>query len=129
MMAGKKGCGDCSLCCSYVTVETPEPKDAKDVDHLIWLIHHQNVAVFIDDEGWYVQFITPCRHQNGKCAIYPCRPDICRDYSHTECEFYMPEEDKAFFKDAKDILAYLKEHKPELWKEISATDSSHAPDE
>jgi Fe-S-cluster containining protein len=99
-----------------VTVETEDPTSIEDVDHLLWLLAHKNIQLFVDD-GLYVQFITPCKHQDGKCAIYPNRPDICMDYGLDACET-SGKDKRIYLKDHKELLSYIKEHKHDLWQEV-----------
>jgi uncharacterized protein len=110
-------CGDCALCCSYVTVEITEPKTVEDVDYFLWLVHHKNVSIFKDPEGWYVQFQTPCKNHDKKCQIYEERPHICSDYTHDDCDLYgKDEDDTTYLKETEEVKSYLKKHKPDLWK-------------
>lgn len=109
-------CGECSLCCGYVSVETEEPTTIEDVDHLLWLLAHKNVQLFHDD-GLYVQFITPCRHHDGNCSIYTHRPDICLEYEMKECEI-SGKEKRTYIKNADELITYIKTKKPEVWTAI-----------
>ena len=48
-----RDCGDCTLCCSVLLIDTPEIQK---------------------------QAGRACRHCSGGCTIYPARPQACRDF-------------------------------------------------
>ncbi len=81
-------CVGCTLCCRHVSVGVDEPEDDEDLDELVWLLLHENIAVYIDDEGdWYVEFITPCTAltADGRCSIHGDHPEMCRGYDPESC--------------------------------------------
>ena len=45
--------------------------------------------MFREDGTWYLLVQTPCRHlgPDHRCTIYESRPQICRSYSTTDCEY------------------------------------------
>jgi Fe-S-cluster containining protein len=46
------------------------------------------VEIYIDhDRQWQILFKTPCTKllDNGMCAVYETRPQICRDYKADAC--------------------------------------------
>lgn len=112
---------DCSKCdghcCKYVTVELDPPKEDIDFEELKWFLCHENVTVYIDHEdGWYVEFQTPCKFQDPKtnlCKIYEKRTRVCAEHGTEDCEdaddceeFY-----KRLFTKPEDIEAYREEIK------------------
>ncbi|MCG7497995.1 YkgJ family cysteine cluster protein [Vibrio sp. Of7-15] len=106
-------CGYCSAkhCCNYITQKIPEPETQKDFDHLLWQVSHHNISVFEDATGWYLMIETPCEHltHQGKCNIYQHRPQVCRDYKNTFCEFDYANDTSHFihfFVDYDSFLAY-----------------------
>ena len=90
-------CSHCkqSICCTYVTQQIDTPRSMQDYDYLLWLVSHQNISVFKDDDGWFLSASTPCVHlkENGHCRIYEKRPQICREHSNDSCEFDGPAEE------------------------------------
>lgn len=81
-------CVRCHGCCMYVTVplDSPRSKDQKDLFR--WYLLHRNVEIYIDhDRQWQILFKTPCTKllDNGMCAVYETRPQICRDYKADAC--------------------------------------------
>jgi hypothetical protein len=59
-----KQCGECNACCTLLTIETPESE--------LIQIHKSTVEL--------------CSHWKDGCAVYDCRPAVCRDY---ECLWRM----------------------------------------
>ena len=56
-------CARCTaLCCNYITVELDDPEDESDFDEIRWFLLHEGTTVYRDDDSWYVQFETRCRH-------------------------------------------------------------------
>lgn len=107
-------CEGCTMCCEYVTVELDDPDEKVDFEEIIWMIQHQNVIVYKDDEGtWNVEFKTPCKHlgSDGLCQIYDERSDICKDHNQDECEKH-GEGDyyKVLFKTKQDVLDWVKKN-------------------
>ena len=84
-----------SICCTYITHEIDKPKKMKDYDYILWQISHNNIAVFKDDDGWFLSIKQSCSHlkPDGGCGIYEVRPDICREHSNDSCEFDGPAEE------------------------------------
>jgi len=83
-------CDQCkeSKCCKDVTVEIDEPTDFEDWDEIRWMVAHQNVAVYLDnDDDWVVEFRTPCSKLNkdGKCKIYNKKPKTCSEHELDSC--------------------------------------------
>lgn len=90
-------CDHCvqSICCTYITHQLDTPRSMEDFDYLIWQVSHDNVALFKDEDGWFLSVAGRCAHlrSNGMCGIYENRPQICRDHSNECCEFDGPAED------------------------------------
>lgn len=84
-----------SLCCTYITHQIDRPKSMEDFDYLIWQVSHDNVALFKDEDGWFLSIAGRCAHlmPGGLCGIYENRPQICRNHSNDCCEFDGPAED------------------------------------
>lgn len=87
-------CGRCvtSICCNSINQRVETPRSIRDFDHLLWQVSHENVNVFRDADGWFLNIITRCQHllADGACGIYDSRPFICRDYKNDFCEFDEP---------------------------------------
>lgn len=82
-------CEECKgKCCRYVAVEMDTPDCLDDWDQIKWLLMHENVKVYLDnDKEWVVEFTTPCKNlnENNKCGIYNNRPELCRNHNIDEC--------------------------------------------
>jgi len=78
-----------SICCTYITHQIDTPRSMEDFDYLIWQVSHENVALFKDEDGWFLSVAGRCAHimPNGMCGIYDHRPQICREHSNECCEF------------------------------------------
>jgi len=108
-------CKDCDgKCCKYVALEIDKPETKKDFENIKWHVCHENVNVFVGEDGeWYIEFLTPCEFlgEDNKCKIYDKRPKICRSYSQDKCLFYNGGyEEKYTFNKIEDVEAYVKEH-------------------
>jgi Fe-S-cluster containining protein len=78
-----------SICCTYITHQIDTPRSMEEFDYLLWQVSHDNVALFKDEDGWFLSVTGQCAHlgPNGMCAIYDNRPQICRDHSNECCEY------------------------------------------
>ena len=73
-------------CCRYFALQLDTPETPEDFDHLRWYMAHQQVAIFIEKNDWYLQVNNVCRFllPNQSCANYEQRPQICREYGWDE---------------------------------------------
>ncbi len=110
---GKCGLCTASRCCQYVTQALDPPRSMKDFDHLLWQVSHRNVALFKDEDGWYLLLNdAACVHlqDNGNCGIYATRPQICREHSNDYCEYDAPAEEgfELYFDGYETLDAYCR---------------------
>jgi len=92
-------CGRCiALCCRYFAMEIDAPEEPDDFENLRWYVLHENVAIFIDDDVWYLQVFSKCvwLRDDNKCGNYENRPTICREYSDDHCDYDGAESDETF---------------------------------
>ena len=78
-------------CCKYFALPISTPRTLEDYDHIRWYLMHEGIAVWMDDNDWYLEVRTICQHlqPDNSCGIYDTRPQICRDYGGEEpCEFF-----------------------------------------
>lgn len=105
-------CSRClgSTCCTYTTEALGTLRSMADFDHLLWQVSHQGVEVYKDEDGWFLLIRGHCEHlqQDGSCAIYTRRPQVCRDYSNDWCEFDAPAENgfELYFQNYAQLLKY-----------------------
>jgi Fe-S-cluster containining protein len=104
--------GPCHLCnascCRYFALHIDTPADEEDYDHIRWYLMHEGVSVWVQDDDWYLEVRTVCRHLqlDKTCGIYETRPQICRDYGlpgADPCEYFTTklDYDLQFFDDAQ----------------------------
>lgn len=97
----EKTCANCDAkCCKYVAAEIDVPENKEDFHHLRWFLMHENVVINVDldKDEWFLEFKTRCKNlkENNLCKIHETKengskygePDICKEHSVEECEFY-----------------------------------------
>lgn len=113
-------CNTCQgQCCKYFALQIDTPESPEDFDHLRWYIAHKQVAIFIEENDWYLQVNTPCAYltKTFSCGMYETRPQICRDYGwdpkgEVDChENDKPCDHDHFFSNLEELERYLKKHK------------------
>lgn len=107
---GEVLCAYCTAkCCRYFAFPIDKPETWEDFDHLRWYMLHGRVAIFVEDETWYLMIYADCKHLQAdhRCGIYEDRPQICRTYTTDDCEYDETEEcyDK-FFESPEQIWEY-----------------------
>jgi len=112
-MAKKIQCVKCTgLCCRYFALPIETPEDKEDFDDIRWYLCHKDITVFVEDGDWYINMNNKCKHLSGKdyrCRIYDKRPNICRKYRHSDCDFVEGEYDYGLhFTDDKQMEEYIK---------------------
>ena len=84
-------CEHCvGYCCRHIALPIDVPEEKSDFDDIRWYLLHEGVGVFVEDDEWYLQVNTACRHlqPDFRCGIYETRPQICRDYSTDNCDYH-----------------------------------------
>ncbi len=102
-------CDYCTAkCCRYFAFPIDKPTTPNDFDHLRWFMLHGRVAVFVDDETWYLMVYADCKHllPDQRCGIYEDRPQICRGYSTDKCEYEDDAVYDMFFETPEQIWEY-----------------------
>lgn len=108
-------CEHCTAaCCRYVAVPIEEPTTARDFNDMRWYVLHDDIAVFVEEGEWYIQFHTPCQHiaADGRCGIYETRPTICREYTTKECDYHIGDDttDPTYFDNPDDLAAFARDY-------------------
>ncbi|MBS3162511.1 YkgJ family cysteine cluster protein [Candidatus Woesearchaeota archaeon] len=117
-------CNECNgACCREICVEIDEPKTVEDWDEIRWMVAHENIAVYVDDEDdWLVEIQTNCSKLNkdNKCLIYEKRPLICKDHKTDTCVKNAEEEgEKLRFNNVEEVEAHIeKVVKPKIRKDL-----------
>jgi len=110
-------CGECALCCTYVSVGIQEPSSLRDATDILWFLYHDRVSVIrLRKNSWVVLFETRCRHLTDslRCGIYPRRPPVCREYDSKACEVNGGIQGRTFT-DPEDFLDWLKKERPRIY--------------
>ena len=116
-------CEDCRAeCCREISVEIDVPETMQDWDTIRWMVAHENVAVYTDEEGdWLVEFKTKCAKldTNNRCTIYKTRPKVCSEHPVDDCVMNSKDPaEKLRFDTIEEVEKYIEEViKPMLLKE------------
>ena len=107
-------CGRCtqSICCNSINQSIDTPRSIAEFDHLLWQVSHENVNIFKDADGWFLNILSRCQHlqNDGACGIYEKRPFVCREYDNDFCELDEPIHEGAelFFSDYESLDEYCR---------------------
>jgi len=76
-------------CCRYFALPIDKPSTSEEFDYVRWYLLHERASVFVEDGDWFLLVHTPCKElgPDNRCQIYETRPQICREYSTTRCEY------------------------------------------
>ena len=112
-----------SACCKDVTVEIDEPDTLEDWDEIRWMVAHDKVAVYMDQEDdWVVEFKTPCTNidNKGKCLVYGKRPKTCIEHPLDSCIYNGEGKvEQIRFETMDQVEEHVKKHViPKLQKEM-----------
>jgi Fe-S-cluster containining protein len=121
-------CDYCTAkCCQYFALPIDEPTTLQDFDFIRWYLLHDRATVFVEDDSWYLLVHTVCKHlqPDFRCGIYHTRPQICRDYSTSNCEYDDDAVYDKYFETAEQMAEYM-EAMLELGK--GAGDSIRGPE-
>lgn len=106
---GKSLCDYCTAkCCHYFALPIDEPDTPKDFDFIRWFLLHDRASIFVEEENWYLLVHTTCKHlqPDYRCGIYHTRPEICREYSTDNCEFYDDATYEKYFETPEQVAEY-----------------------
>lgn len=76
-------------CCRYFALPIDKPSTFEEFDYVRWYLLHEGASVFVEDGDWFLLVHSPCKAlgPDNRCQIYETRPQICREYSTTRCEY------------------------------------------
>lgn len=115
-------CTGCSRCCETVSIEVDAPRSPWEYDQWIWVLHHQNLELYVEKpERWYLHIEARCDQlgDDRRCRIYGSHPVLCREYDPRDCERRAPLSDiVAWFKHAADLEQWLAARRPAHWKRL-----------
>ncbi len=108
----KSLCDRCpGACCRYIALPFDEPTEKESFEEIRWFLMHKGVTVFVTEGQWYVSSAVECKHltDQGACGIYETRPDICREYSNSNCDYHGGDyEYELFFSGAEQLDEYAR---------------------
>lgn len=117
-------CAGCTRCCVTVCIEIDAPRAPWEYDQWIWVLHHENLELYVEKpERWFLHIATRCRQLggDGRCRIYGEHPVLCREYDPRGCERRAPLSDVvAWFHDAGELERWLAGRRPAHWKRLLA---------
>jgi len=117
-------CTGCTRCCVTVCIEIDAPRAPWEYDQWIWVLHHENLEVYVEKpERWFLHVETRCTQlgPDGRCAIHGRHPVLCREYDPRACERRLPLADiRAWFHDAYELEAWVRAERPAHWKRLMA---------
>jgi Fe-S-cluster containining protein len=115
-------CAGCSRCCESVSIEIDKPRTNYEYDQWIWVLHHENLEIYVEKpEAWYLHIATRCAQlgDDQRCRIYGRHPVLCREYDPRGCERRAPLSDiVAWFKTAAEFEAWLEVNRPVHYKRM-----------
>jgi Fe-S-cluster containining protein len=76
-------------CCRYFALPIDTPETWEDFEYIRWFLLHDRAAIFTEEKSWYLLVYTRCKHlrDDNLCGIYDTRPQVCREYSTSNCEY------------------------------------------
>jgi Fe-S-cluster containining protein len=86
-----------------------EPTELTEFEYIRWFLLHDHATVFVEEGTWYLLVHTTCKHlqQDHRCGIYHTRPQICRDYSTSNCEYEDDWVYDQYFETAEQVEDYI----------------------
>ncbi len=125
---GCVACEHCTgECCHYVALAIDKPTTQRDFDDIRWYLMHEGVIIFVEEGAWYLQFRAVCRNlrTDFKCGVYETRPQICREYKATDCDYTGGDYDyDHLFTEPEQIAAHAKKHFADRRRKSRATSKS-----
>ena len=109
-VTGDNLCEHCTAkCCRYFALQIDTPTEWHDFEIVRWYMIHGDVALFAEDNAWYLLVYNTCRHlqDDHRCGIYETRPQICRDYTTDECEYEDDWVYDRYFETPEQVLEYV----------------------
>ena len=76
-------------CCRYFALPIDTPQGKREFDFMRWFLLHERASVFVENDDWFLLVHSDCKflREDNLCGIYETRPNICREYTTTKCEY------------------------------------------
>jgi len=109
-----------SFPCNHISLEMNYPRSKGDVESFLWYLYHEGVEVMIGKNGeWYIVVKGKCKQlKGGKCLVAKRQPIQC--LQHGDEPRSIKSISKFHFETELEILLYIKEHRPALFKKLHA---------
>jgi hypothetical protein len=106
--------------CNHISLEMNYPRSKGDIESFLWYLYHEGVEVIIGNDGeWYIVVKGKCKQlKRGRCLIADRQPVQC--LQHGDVPRSIKSISRFHFKTELDILVYLKEKRPALFKKLHA---------
>lgn len=110
---------ECAISCNYLNLEMEYPRTKGDVESFLWYLYH-GVSVYIGKNGrWYLNARSRCGKlsKDKKCSVADRQPEVCAQHSGNGAK-KLKDVIRYNFKNETELLAYLKEKRPALFKKL-----------
>jgi hypothetical protein len=98
------------------------PRTRGDAETFLWYLYHEKAQVYIGTGGgWFLAVPSRCTQltKDDRCAIYRWQLKQCAQHSHPNAK-KLGEIARFVFRTEEELLAYLKERRPALFKKLPA---------
>jgi Fe-S-cluster containining protein len=109
----------CSISCRNVNIEMEYPVTRGQAESYLWYIYH-GAEVYIGNDGqWYLNVPSRCNQllKGGVCGVAGRQPEICSQHSQNGAK-KLDDVARYRFTSEKELLSYLKEKRPALFKKL-----------
>lgn len=96
-------------CCKYYSLPLERPTTDRDFDDIRWYLMHEDSHVYKHEGAWYLLVLRRCKYlrPDNLCGNYDHRPEICREYDPTDCEFTGEVDYELYFRNDHELEAWL----------------------
>ncbi|MDH5542513.1 MAG: YkgJ family cysteine cluster protein [Nitrospinota bacterium] len=110
---------DGNMPCNYISLDMDYPRSKGGIESFLWYIYHRNIEVIIGHDGeWYIVVKGKCSKLSGtRCLASSDQPENC--LMHGEKPRSLNDVAKFRFTTEIDLLLYLREHRPALFKKLN----------
>ena len=110
-----------NVACTYVLLDMNYPRTMWDIESFLWYLYHEECEVFIDKHHeWYVAVPGRCEKlgKDGRCGAGRRQPLVCGEFSDYPAK-RIADLAMHHFKTERELLGYLREHRPRLFAKLS----------
>ena len=105
-------------CCKYFSLPLDTPRTDRAFDDIRWYLMHEDTQVYKLEGAWYLLMMRRCKYlrPDNLCGNYDDRPEICRDYDPTSCEFTGVVDYDLYFRNDTELSTWLTARKAKARK-------------